>query len=100
MVHIPEPFVVFPTRFFDGGEHHSHECYQHDIACCTRSSAKVDDEPAFEPEIFGHGETGKVYPVGNSVDPREEDDGPGDEFVEGDVLVKVDDAVERGTTEE
>lgn len=30
----------------------------------------------------------------NCMDPREEDDGPGDKLVEGDVLVELDDAVE------
>jgi len=49
---------------------------------------------------LGHRETGKVYPVGDGVKPGEEDDGPGYEFVESDVFVKVDDAVERGATEE
>ena len=37
---------------------------------------------------------GVVVPVGDGVDPGEEDDGPGDELVEGDVLVELDDAVE------
>lgn len=74
MVYIPKPFKVFPTRFLKGRKHHGHQCNQHDVPGCAGAGTKIDDKPAFESEVFGHGETGKVYPMGDGVEPGEEDD--------------------------
>jgi hypothetical protein len=100
MVYIPEPFVVLSSRFFHGSEYHGHERYHHDVAGRAGTGTEVDDKPAFETEVFGHGETGKVNPVGDGVDPGEKHDGPSDEFVESNVFVEINDAVEGCATEE
>ena len=92
-MNVPEPFKVFATGFFNCSEDHGHEGDEHDVACCTRAGAEVGKEPPFDASIRGDGETGKVYPMGNGVDPCEEDDGPGYEFVQSDVFVEIDDAV-------
>jgi hypothetical protein len=98
MVRIPEALVVFAARLFHRSEYHGHQGYQHHVACGTGAGAEVGEQEAFDACLRGDGETRKVDPVGDGVDPGEEDDGPGGEFVEGDVFVKVDDAVQRGFT--
>lgn len=49
-----------------------------------------------EPCLCCDCETSEVDPVGNRVHPCEEYDRPGNELVERNILVKVDDTVEWG----
>lgn len=74
MMHIPESLEICATGFLDGGEDHCHERDEHDVACCSWSRAEVCEEETYDAGFSGYGEAGKVYPVGDGVDPGKEDD--------------------------
>lgn len=90
----PEALVIGATGFFDGGEDHGHERYQHDPPGPARAGQKAQSEEAHETLLGFDGELGDIVDVGDGVNPGEKDDGVGNELVEGDVLVKWDNAVQ------
>lgn len=98
VVSVPESLIIGTAGLLDRGEDHTHERDQHDIASPAGSGDKVGQQPAVDSEVVLGGDLSKVVPVGNSVDPREEDNGPSGGDVEGDVLVELDDSVERSLT--
>ena len=93
VVGVPESLKVGPSRLLHGGKHDSHERNQHNVSAPSGPRQQIRANEAFEPELLPGGKSGQVIPVRNGVDPGEEDNGPSDEFVEGDVLVERDDAV-------
>ena len=94
MVDGPEALVIGPPRLFDRGEEHGHQGEEHHVAGPAWACEEVDLEEASEAKFLFGGKLGEVVPVGDGVDPGEEDKGEGDEFMEGDVLVERDNAVE------
>ena len=54
----------------------------------------VGEKEPFESKVVLGRELGVVVPVGDGVNPREENNGPGNQLVECNVLIKLDDAVE------
>ncbi|KAJ3560813.1 hypothetical protein NPX13_g9178 [Xylaria arbuscula] len=69
---------------------------EHDVSRPSGARGQVGGQEAVEAEVVLGGHLRKVVPMRNGVNPREEDNGPGRRDVEGDVLVELDDAVERG----
>ena len=106
VMRVPEPLKVCPSAFLNGKEHHGPESRRHDPPSRTgaRDELREDerrDHLAGRVVVgVGHGEFGVVDHVGSDVDKGEEDDRPGDHLVEGDVLVKGDEVIERGASEE
>lgn len=98
MVHVPETFEVGATSLLRSRDSDRHERSQHNVTTPSRSSCKVGKDKAHESQVIGSRKLGKVVPMGDSVDPREEDDRPGDQLVEGDVLVERNNVVQRRTT--
>lgn len=92
---VPEALIVSTSRLFDRGDDHSHERSQHDVSSPARTRHKVGQQPSVDAQVILGGDLSKVDPMGNRVDPREEDDGPCRGDVEGDILVELDDSVER-----
>ena len=90
VVHVPEAFKVCATSLFRCRECDGHQTDQHDITTPTGTSSKVGEDEAHESEVVDGREPGKIVPMGNGVDPGEEDNGPSDKLVKGDVLVKGD----------
>lgn len=95
VVRVPEPLVVRPPCLFDRSDHHASQRDQHDIASPTGTRDKVGQQPAVDTEVVLGCNLGEVVPVGNGVHPRPEEDGPCRRDVEGNVLVELDDAVQR-----
>lgn len=98
VVHVPETLKVCTTRTFGRRECNSHQTNQHDVATPAGTGGEVGENETHESEVVVGGEAGQVVPMGNGVNPGEEDNGPGDQLVEGDVLVKGNYVVERRTT--
>lgn len=100
VVGVPEALVIRPSRLLDRRHDHAHEGQQHDVARPSRTRCKIGEQPAVEAQLVLDGDLGKVVPVGNGVDPGPKDDGPGGGDVESDVLVELDNAVERRLAQE
>lgn len=100
VVRVPESLVVGASGLLNRGEDHAHEGNQHHVSSPARARGKVGKQPAVDSKVVLGRHLGKVVPVGNGVHPREEDNGPGRRDVEGDVLVELDDAVERSLSKE
>lgn len=94
VVRVPEALVVGAARLLDRRDDHAHEGEQHHVAGPAGARGKVGEQPAVEAQVVLGRHLGKVVPVGNGVHPRPKDNGPGGRDVKGDVLVKLDDAVE------
>lgn len=100
VVRVPEALIVCAARLLDGGENNGHQGDKHDVSRPSGSGDQVGEEEADEAQVVRGRETAQVDPVGDGVDPGEEDDGPGDKHVEGDVLVELDNAVQRGSAQQ
>lgn len=100
VVSIPEALKVCSSRLLGRRENHTHQRNKHDIASPTRSRHKIGNQPAVDTKLVLDGDLGKVIPVSNGMDPRPENDGPGGDDVEGDVLVELEDAIERCLSKE
>ena len=100
VVRVPEALVVCAARLLDRGDHHARQRDQHDVASPTRAGDEVGQKPAVDAEVVLGCDLGKVVPVGNGVHPRPEEDGPCCCDMEGDVLVELDDAVQRSLSGE
>lgn len=90
---IPESLKVGPSRFLHGREHHRHKRNQHNVSAPPGPRQEISSNEAFEANSVHGGEFGQIVPVCDGVDPGEKDNGPADEFVEGDVLIEGDDAI-------
>jgi len=94
VMRIPKPFIVRPARLLDGRQDHGHERDQHEVARPTGPRDELGQDEADEAKLpFGR-QLGIVVPVRKRVDPGEEKNRPGDQLVEGDVLVELDDPVQ------
>ena len=106
VVGVPEPLKVGATTLLNGEPDHDTQCSSHDPASCTRTSDEVGCDKGDNLLAGGlrvgvnHGELGEVDHVGDNVDNREDDDGPGDGLVERDVLVEGDERVQGRAPEE
>jgi hypothetical protein len=98
VVRVPETLKVGTTRLLSSCDGNGHERKQHDITTPSGTGGEVGEDEAHEAQLVDGGKLGEVVPMGDGVDPGEEDDGPGNQLVEGDVLVKGNDVVERGAT--
>ena len=98
VVRVPESFELSSSRFLGCCPGHGGQGDQHDISTPSRPSSKVGDEESDEAELVDLGEYPQIPPMRNGVQPGEKDDGPPDQFVEGDVLVEGNDAVEWSPT--
>jgi hypothetical protein len=106
MMRIPEAFEVGALPLLHGEVDHDAKDDGHDPTSNARPGGKVGIEKG---EKLGTAclcigvrecKFGKVHHVSDHVDDSADDDRPGSGFVEGDVLVKGDDLVERCATEE
>ena len=95
----PEALVVDVTSDGCGGDCDGNETDQHEVARPARAGSEVGEKKAANAELVLGRETSKVVPMGDGVDGGEEDDGVGDELVEGDGPIELDDAMQRGLTE-
>jgi hypothetical protein len=95
VVRVPEALELGSSVLLGCSPAHGRERNQHDVASPPRASCKVCEEEAYEAELVGLGEHPQIPPMRNRVDPGEEQDGPPDQLVEGNVLVERDDAVQR-----
>lgn len=95
VVRVPEALVVGAPRLLDRRQHHAHERHEHDVPAPPGTRRQVGGEKSVEAEVVLGRDLREVVPVRDGVDPGEEDDGPRRRDVEGDVLVKLDDAVQR-----
>ena len=94
MVGIPESFEIGTSEPFHRSDRNKHQCNQHDISTPSRTGQEVSCEEAFKSQVVDRCKPCQVIPMRNSVHPGEEDDGPSDEFVEGNVLVEWNNAVQ------
>lgn len=95
VVGVPESLKVRSSRLLHGGENHAHQRNEHDIARPSWPRHKVGYQPAVDAQLVLDSDLRKVVPMGNGVDPGPEDNGPGGDDVEGDVLVELENSVER-----
>lgn len=106
MVRVPKALKVRPTAFLHRIPHHHAQRKVHNPPGHTRARREVsrkernDALPRRRRAGIRQREFGEVDHVRDDVHDGEEDDGPGDHFVEGDVLVEGDDVVEWGAPEE
>lgn len=98
VMRIPETLVVSTSRLLHASYHHAGQGQQHDVAGPTRSRHQVGQEEAVNSQVVLGGNLSQVVPVGNSVDPAEEENRPGRRNMKGDVLVELDDTVKWGLT--
>lgn len=87
MVAVPEALEVGSSLLLNGSPHHPAEGDEHDISRPAGSGDEVSEDESHEAKLVLRGEASQVVPVGNGVAPGEEEDGPGGENVECDVLV-------------
>lgn len=95
VVRIPESLVVRSSRLLVRCHHHAAERDQHDIPRPTRARRQVGHQPSVETQVVLAGDQPEVDPMGDRVDPGEEEDRPSRRDVEGDVLVELYDSVQR-----
>lgn len=95
VVRVPEALVVGAPRLLDRRQHHAHERHEHDVAAPPGPGRQVGGEKSIEAEVVLGRDLREVVPVRDGVDPGEEDDGPRRRDVEGDILVELDDTVQR-----
>jgi len=94
MVCVPKSFEVGASEPLHRSDRNKHQCSQHDISTPSRPSQEVCCKEAFKSQVVDRCELCQVVPMRNGVHPGEEDDGPSDELVEGNVLVEWNDAVQ------
>lgn len=106
VVRVPEAVEVGTAALLHREPDHDTERGPHDPASRTGTGREVGHEEG-DDTLTGrlrvrvdHGKVGEVDHVCSGVDGREEDDGPGDGFVERDVLVKRDEVVQGGASQE
>ena len=106
VVRVPEPLEVGTAALLDREPDHDTESGGHDPARRTRTSDEVGGDKGKDLLAgrlrvgVNHGKLSEVDHVGDDVDDREDDDGPGDSLVERDVLVEGDERVEGRAPEE
>lgn len=106
VVRVPEPLKVCPPPLLHRKEDHKTKRDGHNPSGRAGARDELgedegDDDLAGRVVVcVGDGELGVVDHMRGDVDEGEEDDGPGDHFVERDVLVEGDEVVERGAAEE
>ena len=71
---VPEPFKVRSTRFLARGKEHGHEREKHDISRPSRTRDEVCQQPPLESQVVLSSQLGEIVPVGDGMDPGEEDD--------------------------
>lgn len=98
MVRIPEAFELRATMLLSSRPAHGCQRDEHNVAAPSGSRGEIGDEEADEAEAVDLGEDPEISPMGDGVEPGEEEDGPADELVEGDIFVEGNDAVEWGAT--
>lgn len=98
MVRIPEAFELRATMFLSSRPAHGRQRDEHNVAAPSGARGEIGDEEADEAEAVDLGEDPEISPMGDGVEPGEEEDGPADELVEGDIFVEGNDAVEWGAT--
>jgi hypothetical protein len=98
VMRVPEALKVSSACVLGGCECNCVQSDEHDISTPARSSRKVGQDEAHESKVVTGRESREVVPMGNGVEPGEEDDGPGDQLMEGDVLVEGNDIVQRCPT--
>jgi hypothetical protein len=98
VMRVPETLKVRTARSFGSGKSDCHQGKEHDVTAPSRTGGKIGQNEAHESQPVACGEPGEIIPVRNSVNPGEEDYGPGDQLMEGDVLVERYYVVERRTT--
>jgi len=103
MVGVPETLKVSPTPLLNREPDHNSQRKPHDPSRDTGASCEVgqqkDNEPLLSRVRRCNGKLCKVEHVGDGVNDRPEDDGPGGGLVEGDVLVEGDDVVQGSPTQ-
>lgn len=99
VVCIPESFVVGSSGFLHRGDNHTHQCNEHDIASPSRARDKVGKKPSVNTEFVLDCDLSEVVPMSDCMHPRPKDNRPSCGDVEGDVLVKLNDAVQRSLSE-
>lgn len=95
VVRIPESLIICASRLLDRRDNHAHESQQHHVASPARPRSEVGEQPAVEAQLVLGSDLGKVVPVSYGMYPGPKHNGPRSGDVEGDVLVKLDNAVER-----
>lgn len=98
VVRVPESLVVGSACLLHTGDDHARQGDEHNVTCPARSRHQVSEQEAVDTKVVLGRNLGKVIPVSDGVNPAEEENGPGDSNVEGDVLVELNDAVERRLT--
>lgn len=91
----PESFVVTLLESFERGHQYRHQHDQHDISGPSWASGEVRQDESFETLIVLGSQLCEIVPVGGSMDPGKQDNRISDQFMERDVLVKLDYTIER-----
>ena len=106
VVSVPEAVEVGTAALLHREPDHDPERGPHDPASHTGTGREVGHKEG-DDTLTGclrvrvdHGKICEIDHVGASVDSGEEDDGPGDGFVERDILVEGDEVVQRGASQE
>ena len=94
MMSIPEPLEVRPSEPLKRRSHHGSQREEHDIPGPARTRLDIGQQKALKAKAILRRELAVVVPMSERVEPAEEENRPGDEFVEGDVLVELNDAVQ------
>ncbi len=97
MMGIPEALKVGTTSILHGGDGNSHQSDKHDVSTPAGTSGKIGQDESHESQIVVGGEPSKVVPMSNCVNPREENNGPSNQLVESDILVKGNNVVQGST---
>jgi hypothetical protein len=95
VVRVPESFEICPLLLLHCGPSHECERDYKDVSRPSRTSQKVQLDESFKANLVDGRKSGHVVQMGDGVNPGKEHDGPGSQFMEGDVFVKRNDAVER-----
>jgi hypothetical protein len=98
VMRVPEALKVGSACVLGSCESDCRQSDEHDVSTPARSSSKVGQDEAHESKVVTGREPGKVVPMSNGVEPGEEYDRPGNQLVEGDVLVERNYIVERCST--
>ena len=94
MMSVPKAFKVLSPESLYRGCEHKHQTCKHDIAGPARACDKITQQPSLKTKIVLSSELSIIVPVCNGVYPAEENNGPGDQFVECDVLIKLNDTIQ------
>lgn len=95
MMHVPKLLKFGTSKLFNRCGSHQHQASKHYIPRPARAGSEISSKKPFETLLVLGGKLGKIVPMCERMDPGKEDNRPSHKLMEGDVFIKLYDAVQR-----